>query len=286
MGSLLKAILGTTAGKGGLFGIIFSVGWFFVKNILQKQGVSTNLKFLIESLVSHNTGLKSLPDEAIQQAKAIEKIFEEHRLLPCRIAIDGVPGSGKSTLARALSARLGMETICLDHQNMDEQHFFAQAPAIYEHHRLLRTQDIDRFDVIVYIDQPVSISKQHILQRERGAYLVDIVDFDLLKRIGDKAFALAEGKLISIDNSFVKIKIRPETGFKVMTNLAEALQVKRVKDSMPLGLNEEEQLFLLVEGLPRKGFMAYVNPHAYEKEFISALSEDIAGSFTKRRLWR
>lgn len=286
MGSLLKAILGTNAGKGGLVGIIFSVGMFFVKNILQKKGVSTNLKFLLESLLSHKTGISALPDEAIRQAKAIEKIFEEQRLLPCRIAIDGVPGSGKSTLARALSAQLGMKTHCLDHQNMDERLSFAQSPAIYEHHRLLRTQDIDRFDVILYLDQPVAIAKQHILQRERGAYLVDIVDFDLLKRIGDKAFALAEGALISLDNSFVKIKIRPDTGFKVMANLANALQDKGVNDAARTGLNEEQQLFLLVEGLPRKGFMAYLNPHAYEKEFFSALSEGIAGSLTKRRLWR
>jgi hypothetical protein len=286
MSNLLKSVLRTTVGKGGLATITLSAGMFFVKRIIQKKGVSTNIKFLVESLLHNNIGQRTLPDQAIMEAEAIEKFFEAHHLSPLRIAIDGVPGSGKSTLAKALSEKLGMEAICLDHHNMDERLPFAQQPAIYEHHRLLRTQDIDSFDAIIYFDQPVDISIQHILQRERGAYLVDIMNFDLLKRIGDKAFDLADGTVTPFDNSFAKIRIRPDKGYNVMANLASELLAKGVAASRVASLNKEQQLFLLVEGCARKGFIAYLNPSAYEKDFFLALLEGVSGLFSKRKLWR
>ena len=282
MGNLLK----TVAGKGGLATIALSAGMFFVKRVIQKKGVRTNIKFLVESLLHNDIEQRTLPDQVIMEAEAIAKIFEDQHISPARIAIDGVPGSGKSTLAKALSKRMGMEVICLDHQNMEEQLPFVQQPAIYEHHRLLRTQDIDSFDAIIYIDQPVDISKQHILHRERGAYLVDIMNFGLLKRIGDKAFALAEGLVTPIDNSFAKIKIRPDNGYNVKANLARELRAKGVADSRIVSLNREQQLFLLVEGHVKKGFMAYLNPSAYEKEFSLAILEGIGSVLNKRKLWR
>ena len=282
----MKSVFGTKVDKEDLAGLAVSAGIYFVKNVIQKKGVSTNLKFFLESLLHNNCENKLFPEQAIRQAKTIEEIVEAQHLIPGRIAVDGVPGSGKSTLAKALAGRLLMETICLDHQNMDERLPLEQVPAIYEHHRLLRTQDIDRFDVIIYLDQPLGITKQHILQRERGAYLVDIMNFGLLKRIGDQAFALADSPVLSLDNGLVQIKIRPDKGFKDMANLAGALQSKGVEDSGIAGLNKEQQLFLLVEGQARKGFMAYVNPRAYETEFFSALNEGITSTFTRRKSWR
>jgi hypothetical protein len=275
MSSLIQSVLGTTAGKGGLAGIAVSVGMFFVKNILGKKGVNTNIKFLLESLLSSKTKNRPLPEEALRQAKAIEQIFDDQRIFPNRIAIDGTPGSGKSTLAYALAQRLDMEAICLDHQDMDEQLSFAQAPAIYEHHRLLRTQDVERFDVIIYLDQPVEISTKNILHRQRGAYLVDIMNFDLLKKLGAKAFSLADGPEISLENSFVRIKIRPDSGFNAMGNLVSELHNKGFNDSTIKGLNKEQQIFLLEEGHEKKGFMAYVDPRAYEQEFLSALADGV-----------
>jgi hypothetical protein len=286
MSSLMKSVFGTKVDKDTLAGLAVSAGIFFVKNVIQKKGVSTNLKFLLESLLHNNCENRLLPEQAIRQAKTIAETVEARHLRPDRIAVDGVPGSGKSTLAKALADRLGMETVCLDHQNMDEPLLLEQVPAVYEHHRLLRTQDIDRFEVIIYLDQPLRIAKQHILQRERGAYLVDIMNFDLLKRIGDRAFALAEGPALSLDNGLVQIKNRPDKGFRDRANLAKALESKGVGDSRIAGLNKEQQLFLLVEGQVRKGFMAYVNPRAYEKEFFAAFTDGITRTFTRRKPWR
>ena len=282
----MSSFLKTAVGKGGLATIALSAGMFFVKRVIQKKGVSTNIKFLVESLLHNDIEQRTLPEQVIMEAEAVAKIFEKQDVFPARIAIDGVPGSGKSTLAKALSERMGMEAICLDHQNMEEQLPFVQQPAIYEHHRLLRTQDIDSFDAIIYIDQPVDISKQHILHRERGAYLVDIMNFDLLKRIGDKAFALAEGPMTSIDDGLIKIRIRPDKGYNVMANLAGELRAKGFADSRIVGLSKEQQLFLLMEGHARKGFIAYLNPSAYEKDFSLALLEGVGSVFTKRGHWK
>ena len=286
MSSLLRTILGTTSGKGGVLGTALTVGAYCVKKILKRRGVSVNLKYLIESLLSKKPEQMVMPDDAIRQAQAIEEILQGQHLLPGRIAIDGLPGSGKSTLAQALAERLGMETICLDHQNMDKRLRFAKVPAIYEHHRLLRTQNIDRFEVIIYIDQPVTTAKHQILQRERGAYLLDIMNFELMQRIGAKAFALADGPVIAIDNSFARIKIRPLRGFKVMENLARELRAGGVDDARKAALNKEQQLFLLTEGRSQKGFMAYVNARAYKQDFFSALFSGLARITTRRKARR
>lgn len=286
MSSLIKSITGTTGGKGGMAGVAVSVGLFFVKNILRKKGVRTNIKFLIESLLSDKSEDRPLPEEVIRQAKAIESIFDEQRVIPDRIAIDGTPGSGKTTLARALAQRLDMEFICLDHQNMDAKISFVKAPAIYEHHRLLRTQNIDCFDAIIYIDQPVEISKENILQRERGAYLVDVMNFDLLKRIGEKAFALANGAETCIADSSTKIKMRPGNGYNVMENITVALKNNGLSGIEVDGYNKEEKIFLCVEGHPGKGFKAYLNPRAYQKEFLAAFIEGVGGGNSRKgKLW-
>nr|MBF0220730.1 (d)CMP kinase [Desulfobulbaceae bacterium] len=284
MSNLIKSVLGTTAGKGGLAGIAISVGTFFVKNILRKKGVSTNIKFIIESILYNKTENRPLPEDVIQQAQAIEKLFDDKHVMPDRIAIDGTPGCGKSTLAKALGQKLNMKVICLDHQDMDVTISFVKAPVIYEHHRLLRTQNIDCFDAIIYIDQPVEMSMKNILKRERGAYLVDIMNFDLLKRIGQKAFSLADGEEISITDSFARVKIRPGNGYNVMGKLSAELREKGMSGVKFDAYNKEQKIFLCEEGEPRKGFAAYVNPHAYEQELLAAVIEGVGGS-KKKKSW-
>ncbi|VEN74631.1 conserved hypothetical protein [Candidatus Desulfarcum epimagneticum] len=278
MGSFIKSFLGETAG------IAVSSGIFLVKKILNKKGIHTNIQYLIGSVLDHNNENKSLPEEVIRQAKAIEKIFKDRHVFPDRIAIDGLPGSGKSSLAAALAKRMDMEVVCLDHQDMEERFSFEKAPAIYEHHRLLRTQDMDRFDVMIYIDQPVEKAKQNILKRQRGAYLVDIMNFELMKKIGKKAFSLADGQVISVDHSFVRIKIRPDNGYRDMANLDSELSAKAAGDSAGEVLNKEQRIFLLTEGRARKGFLSYVNPRAYERELLSALIVGVDSASKKKKL--
>jgi len=289
MGSLLKSILETKTGKGGLASLAVSAGIFFLKNVLKKKGIKTNIKFLTHSLLRHKTEDKSLRNESLRQANAIKKIAANHNAPFGRVAVDGVPGSGKSSLARALAQVMDIKNICLDHQNMDEPLSFEESAAIYEHHRLFRTQDMDCFDAIIYIDQPVNIAKQNILKRQRGAYLVDIMDFDLMKRIGEKAFSLADSQAISVPDSFLKMKFRPDKGYGDMANLAGELRAKSSDGSVKTDLNKEQQIFLSVEGVAKKGFISYINPQAYKQELFSALLDAMEsvekGSRGKKR-WK
>ena len=101
------------------------------------------------------------------------------------------------------------------------------------------------------------------------------MNFDLMKRIGEKAFFLADGQTISVPDSFLKIKLRPDKGHNDMANLASELREKNPDDSGKTDLNKEQQIFLSVEGTARKGFVSYINPRAYEKDLYSALLEAV-----------
>jgi len=256
--------------------IVTTAGLTLVKGVLSKPGIETCLEYQLARIFQRWPGLSNCPGEVGLTADAIVSLFSSRMVFPNRIAVDGVPGSGKSTLAAALARRLDMTVECLDHKNMDRAITFAKNRTVYEHHRLLRTQDLDSFDALIYLDEPVEISKQRVLQRKRGGYLVDIMNYARLKAIGHKAFSVAAGECIAVRNGFVKVKLRPAGGFKCLENIeAELLD----KGRSSKGLNKEQSLFLCVEGKTRKGFGAYLNLHAYDKELLLALRQ----GFSKAR---
>ena len=269
MSQWVKFVLKTVTGKEGVAGAAITAGMSLARSILGKRGARANLEFLIGSVLPGKIAPHQLPDEVIRVAEAVAALLKSRGVHPERMASDGVPGSGKSSLAAALAGRLGMEVVCLDHQNLDEPMAFDRASTLYEHYRLLRTQDIESFDVIVYIDEPVELSKAKVLKRKRGAYLVDILDYGRLKRIGQKAFCVPDGQPIAVANSFVKVKIRPEKGFNDLANIGRELSARGLDAT---GLSKEGALFLCVEGKAASGFRAYLNPHAYDKELLSALT--------------
>jgi hypothetical protein len=283
MGGVVQTILKrVTKGKGGVAGIVITAGLTLVQSVLRKPGIQASLKVLIHKILPGGEDYNHYHRAVVKVAEEIVSLFKSRQFNPNRIAIDGVPGSGKSTLAAELADRLGMSVECLDHRNMDEPLLFDKDRTIYEHHRLLRTQDIDNFNVIIYIDEPVEISQKKVLQRKRGGYLVDIMDYDKLKVIGEKAFAVAEGESITIEESFTKVKFRPESGFKALENITAELQNKGLNRE---NLNKEQALFLCVENKASKGFIAYINPRAYEQELLSALTAGLLHTTKRKRGW-
>jgi hypothetical protein len=134
--------------------------------------------------------------------------------------------------------------------------FHLGAPyAIYEHHRLLRTQNLDGLDVLCQFDLPVHEIRRRIEQRERGAFLATLFDFELMKRVGDVAFALCNGRAVDV-GSGVRLKLRPTAGYGVMPNLR---QLARRRGIEPSSYRREELMFLCTSGGARQGLRAYLN---------------------------
>jgi len=241
----------------------------FMKNIGERPAVHAYLEYQMEKFFYGWSENRICPENIIRAAENIDCILESLKLSPTRIAVDGVPGSGKSSLSAALGNILDMGIECLDHRNMDKKIQFNKERTIYEHHRLLRTQDLDNFDLIIYIDEPVELSKEKVLRRKRGAYLVDIMDYNKLKQIGLKAFCMADGKLVTVPESCIKLKIKPAEGFRDRENIHREL--KRQGFNLT-HTNKEQALFLCVYGKADKGFGAYINPWAYNQELVYALT--------------
>ncbi|MBF0202859.1 MAG: hypothetical protein HQK67_00800 [Desulfamplus sp.] len=257
-------------------------GISFAKGILSKPGIHAYLEYQIEKIVHGCPESGTHPEipAVARTADEIVSLLKSKGFYPNRIAVDGVPGSGKSTLARALAYRLNMDAICLDHQNMNEKINFDRDIAIYEHHRLLRTQELDSFDVIIYIDEPVYISMEKVVKRKRGGYLVDILDYKKLKQIGEKAFATVTGEYIPVADGFVKLRLKPKKGFKDIEYLQRELFQKGLDGT---GLTKEAQLFLCVDGKANKGFSAYLNLREYKEELISGLKSGVKSALFQEK---
>ena len=280
MGGFVKELQKAIGTNKRILKVATTAGLALTRGVLSKPGIRAYLDYQIENLFYGWSADGNYPEEVNMTADEILGLFSARTLSPNRIAVDGVPGSGKSTLAAALARKLNFAVECLDHRNMDRAVSFAQDRTIYEHHRLLRTQDLDCFDVLIYIDEPVDVSRQKVLRRKRGGYLVDIMNFDRLKSIGNKAFSVADGECIALKNSFARLKIRPENGFRCLENIEAELLAKGLSSK---GLNKEQALFLCVEGTARNGFGAYLNPHAYDAELLLALREGLLHTVLFRR---
>ncbi|MBF0396373.1 MAG: AAA family ATPase [Desulfobacterales bacterium] len=278
MGSFIKSVLKIIT-KENVGKTAIATGGLLVKKILKRPAIQAYLEYQIKKLLYGWSEDNYCPEDILISVEKIVNVFKSSEVHPNKIAIDGVPGSGKSSLAKALAKKLDMDVQCLDHWNMDEKILFDKDRTIYEHHRLLRTQEIDNFDVIIYIDEPVEISKKKIMLRKRGAYLIDIMDYEKLKKIGLKAYFSADGKSIDVDESFIKLKIKPKEGFNDIENIHNELRNMGFTGDI---LDKEEALFLVVYGKANKGFSAYINPWTYKDEIIQTLLATLNFKKTKK----
>ncbi len=241
------------------------------KAILNRPNVKATLSSLKSKVLTGKDEHYTIIEKVEEQAKEVASILQSMNLTINRIGIDGLPGSGKSTFARALAKCMSMQWRSLDHENMDVPINFSKDLTIYEHHRLFRTQNVDVFDVIIYIDNPVEDSKANILKRTqsgRGSIILDVLDFEKLKKIGKVAFEFCDGKSIPLSDSNLVMKIKGPEGFKMREKLEDILNELEINTK---GLSKEEMLFLLAYAKPQKGLKAYFLPGAFNDELLKGL---------------
>lgn len=243
----------------------------------QNHGVRASLSSLKKRLTKGKAEEHEIIDVVFENTDSIIAILKMQGVSIKRVAVDGVPGSGKSTLARALAQRLGFTWKTLDYIDLDKPQNFNEEKMVFEHHRLLRTQDIDCFDAIVYIDEPVENSKEKCIHRKRGGINIDVFDYEKLKQIGKKAFEITDGKTYLIPNSNIKMKIKPLNGFKAYENIKDEAEKKGLKAKE--GRSKEKLLFFSVYGKVNSGLRAYVNLGAYNKELKEGISAGISRFF-------
>jgi len=249
-------------------GVAIATGKATMEGLYAKPGIKVSLENVKDRLLTGKWEEYESWDEVNKHADKMIRFLKSRKVKINKLAVDGLPGSGKTTISRALAKKLKFKWKSLDHMNLNKPIDFSQGHTVYEHHRLLRTQDPDNFDAIVYIDFPIELAKKRILQRKRGAIIVDIWDFEKLKQIGDKAFKICNGKVHCISNNNIKIKIKPAKGFKAYKNIIAELKMQGVKTS---GLSKEQLLFLSLDGKARQGLIAYTNASVYSKELLTGL---------------
>lgn len=236
--------------------------------LLSKTTIRSAIRGQIRKLITGNREKPSREIPSVERTSdRIVKIMRGKIPASACIGIDGIAGGGKSTLARSLSRKMGLKKRTLHSREMDAPLEFNQG-MIYENIRLFRTQDIDCFDAILYIDMPVRRARIRVLERDRNGALVDFLDFEMLKRIGDLCFEVADGEQLKIPESCVRMKIRPARGYRTGENLASKLEESGLRSQ---ALSKEEMLFLLCYGEARKGIRPYLKLGAYNRDMLEGL---------------
>ncbi|MBT5548876.1 MAG: hypothetical protein HOJ79_00215 [Nitrospina sp.] len=210
---------------------------------------------------------------ALDNAEWIFQFLRKNHIHPNRIGIDGLPGSGKSTLAEALSVRMNMQWVSLDYKLPEENSSLSQDLTIYEHHRLFRTQNLDIFDVLFFLDLSTETIKKQIIERGEGALHIELFDYELMQEIGKAIFELAKGEPIRVSGTDLLMKVRPQQGFALEQTLAEKLATKGFESTE--NLTQEEKLFLLVKGESRKGLSGYHQGGKYAREFLTNTAKNV-----------
>ncbi|HIJ57587.1 MAG TPA: hypothetical protein HPQ03_15890, partial [Deltaproteobacteria bacterium] len=144
---------------------------------------------------------------------------------------------------------------------------------------LIRTQDMEHFDVIIYLDCTIDEAKNRVVRRDRSGALADVFDFSMFKIVGDAAFEMLAGDDMRIEKSAVRIKIRPPGGYRDLETLKARLKEKGIDVT---GYSKEELLFIYCFGKPDSGLMPYAKLGAYNPEILQGAYGALAKSVTRK----
>ncbi len=224
-----------------------------------KPGVQSNLHNLMagEGTTQEQDTAGEIPDQALQQARAVHQHLVAHGLDPrsMRIGIDAPPGSGKTTLARAIAQQTGMSHYGLDWEpghawkstiglgrNVENTPHAPRAGEILEHYLLNRTHDPELFDAQIHLRRDPNVIRQQITQRGRSAAASDFMDLDKSLRVADLGFDTLDGDEVDLGNGAV-MKLRPREGWG--NQLDQHLTAAGID---PTGLSRHEKLLTLHSG--------------------------------------
>lgn len=251
-----------------------------LKNLLSRPTVQSTLRAQARWIF---TGSREKPHRDIPGVEIcsyrIMELWERRGICPSSICIDGLPGSGKSSLGRSLAKKTGLQWKTLNWKDLEYPYPFEEG-RIYENIRLIRTQDVENFDLIIYIDCPVEIATHRVMERDRDGIFLDVMDLPKLKEIGDAAFKMIAGEEIRIGQTPVKIKFRPDDGYRDIEKLKSRLEAMG-RDVE--GFSKEELLFIYCHGKPQRGIAPYVKPGAYNQEILSGLFAALKRTKVSRR---
>lgn len=252
------------------------------KNLLERQTVRSAISGQARKILTGNR--EKQPYETVPRveyyADKIMEALNDRGISPRSICIDGPPGSGKSTLGRALAERCGLKWRTLYWQELRGVYPFKKG-RIYENIRLIRTQDMEDFDIVIYIDCPIEEAKDRMITRDRNGALADVVDFSRLKKIGDTSFEMLGGEEIKIGGSPVRIKQRPQEGYRDLERLKTRLREKGIDVEE---FSKEELLFIYCYGKPQSGLSPYAKLGSYSNEILSGIYDALVRSLAKRFL--
>jgi len=266
MSSIQKSIIRSMPKAMTQFSTTLGIG------LLSKETVQSFFRGQIRRVF---TGSREKPYKIVPEIERISdriiEIFDDLGIFPTKICIDGMPGAGKSTLGRSLARKTSYKWQTLFWKDIMGPYRFIPG-VIYENLRLIRTQDIEFFDIVIYIDCKPDIARNRILERDRNGLLADIVNLPKLKAVGDLAFEMLDGKEYRFGNPNVRMKIRPPGGFQDINNIKKYLKEKQVIDPENGNLSKEEMLYACIYGIPRKGYFSYINYGAYNDEILAGVN--------------
>lgn len=249
----------------GLLGAGTAIGATAGLGAMALRGKGTRAQFMAELRGLGRGGARGvemrsiqqgLPDAVVQHAKQIADTLRQKGIDPktARIGIGATGGTGKSTMARALAQELGMTHVEGDAVGKtlfgrDLLAHFNKNPiaggSVVEQSHLLNQLDPDQFDAIIHLEKPIKQIEEQLLKRGRGAAQADFYDNPRIQRGIRHAFDHTEGPAHNIADG-VRLKLRPEGGFKADQHLNRALAARGI--SVPKGMDRQARLQSLAAG--------------------------------------